>query len=134
MSFKTSLVKIAIKLTPDIVVRWVANFILKGIAELSEFRFDLDTRQAYVQGTLYGESEPIEVWLEDFAIESEGESHRLIIHQARSNRPWLNNLLARIAGKAWNIPAIPQFQDQIELASELFKAESPAEEEIGESD
>jgi hypothetical protein len=125
MSFKSSLVKIAIKLTPDIVVRWAANFILKGIAELSAFRFDLDTRQAYLQGTLYGESEPIEVWLEDFAIESDKESHRLIIHQARSNRPWLNNLFSRIAGKSWNIPATPQFYDQIELAAEVFKTENP---------
>ncbi|MGJ0485486.1 MAG: hypothetical protein ACR65R_13305 [Methylomicrobium sp.] len=130
MSFKTSLVKMAIKLTPDFVVRWVANFILKGIAELSEFHFDLDARQAYLQGTLYGESEPIEVWLEDFAIESDEESHQLIIHRAKSNRPWLNNLLSRIAGKAWKIPAVPQYQGQIELASELFKAESPAQEEI----
>jgi hypothetical protein len=129
MSFKASLVKIAIKLTPDIVVRWAANFILKGIAELSEFHFDLDARTAYLQGTLYGEAEPIEVWLEDFAIVSDEASHRLIIHQARSNRPWLNNLLARIAGKAWNIPAIPQFHDQIELASELFKAQSQEQEE-----
>jgi hypothetical protein len=123
MSFKASLIKLAIKLTPDVVVRWVANFILKGIAELSEFHFDLDARTAYIQGTLYGESEPIEVWLEDFVIESEEDSHRLIIHQARSNRPWLNNLFSRIAGKVWNIPAIPRFHDQIELASELFKPE-----------
>jgi hypothetical protein len=129
MSFKTSLVKMAIKLTPDILVIWIANFILKGIAELSEFNFDLDTRQSYVQATLYGETEPIEVWLEDFAIVSDGASHQLIIHQAKSNKPWLNNLLSRIAGKAWNIPAIPQFQGQIELASELFKAESPQQEE-----
>lgn len=130
MSFKATLLKIAIKLTPDIVVRWVANFILKGIAELSEFHFDLDARTAYLQGTLYGEAELIEVWLEDFAIESDEESHQLIIHQAKSNRPWLNNLLSRIAGKTWKIPAIPQFHDQIELASELFKVESPAQEEI----
>jgi hypothetical protein len=130
MSFKTSLVKMAIKLTPDILVIWIANFILKGIAELSEFNFDLDTRQAYVQATLYGETEPIEVWLEDFAIVSDGASHQLIIHQAKSNKPWLNNLLSRIAGKAWNIPVIPQFQGQIELASELFKAESPLQEEV----
>jgi hypothetical protein len=129
MSFKTALVKMAIKLTPDIVVRWVANYILKGVAELSEFHFDLDARQAYLQGTLYGESEPIEVWLEDFAIVSDDESHQLIIHQAKSNRPWLNNVFSRIAGKAWNIPAIPRFQNQIELASELFKAESPDREE-----
>jgi len=124
MSFKSSLVKLAIKMTPNFLVRWVANFILKGIAELSEFNFDIDARTAYVQATLYGETEPIDIWVHDFGIVSDEASHYLTIHQAQSNKPWLNNLLSRIAGKTWKIPAIPQFQDEIELASELFKTES----------
>lgn len=129
MSFKSSLVKMAIKLAPDILVIWVANIILKGIAELSAFNFDIDTRQAYIKATLAGESEPIEVWLEGFAIVSDEESHQLIIHQAQSNRLWLNNLLSRIAGKAWKIPEIPQIKDQLELASELFKPDATVPEE-----
>lgn len=130
MSFKSSLIKIAIKLTPNFIVIWIANFILKGIAELSEFNFDIDARTAYVQATLYGEAEPIDIWVDDFGIVTDEESHYLTIHQARSDRPWLNNLLSRIAGKTWKIPAIPQFQDDIELVSEVFKIESPAHEEI----
>jgi len=129
MSFKTSLVKIAIELTPNIIVLWIANIILKGIAELSDFIFDLDTRTAYVQLTLFGEVEPIEVSLDGFAIVSDEESHHLIIQQAKSNRPWLNNLFSRIVGKAWKIPAIPQYKAQIEFIAELFKAESPEQEE-----
>ncbi|MGR8980535.1 MAG: hypothetical protein ACU84H_10665 [Gammaproteobacteria bacterium] len=129
MSFKSSLVKIIIKLTPDIIIRWVANIILKGIAELSEFSFDLDTRTAYVQATLYGEAEPIDIWVDGFAIVSDEESHQLIIHQAQSNRPWLNNLLSHVVGKALRIPAIPQYQDQIELVSELLKKDSPEQED-----
>ena len=125
MSFKTSLIKIAIKLTPNILIIWVANIILKGIGELKDFNFDLETRTAYVQIQLLGESETIEVWLEDFAIISNGESYQLIIHQAQSNRIWLNNILARIAGKAWKIPVIPQFAAQIELVAELLKDERP---------
>lgn len=125
MSFKTSLIKIAIKLTPNILIIWVANIILKGIGELKDFNFDLETRTAYVQIQLLGESETIEVWLEDFAIISDGESYQLIIHQAQSNRIWLNNILARIAGKAWKIPVIPQFAAQIELVAELLKDERP---------
>lgn len=130
MSFKSTLVKIVIKLTPNIIVIWVANIILKGIAELSEFNFDLDTRTAYVRTTLYGEAEPIDIWVDGFAIISDEDSHQLIIHQAQSNRPWLNNLLSHIAGKSLNIPAIPQYQDHIELISELLKAENPEQEEI----
>jgi hypothetical protein len=130
MSFKSSLVKTAIKLTPNIMVEWVANFILKDIAKLTDFNFDLETRCLYVQIQLVGESETIEVWLEDFAIISERESHQFIIHQAKSNRVWLHNLLAKISGKNWKIPAIPQLAAHIELVSELLKAENSEQEEI----
>lgn len=129
MSFKTGLIKMAIKWTPNMMIIWVANIILKGIAELVDFNFDLEARTAYVQVQLLGESETIEVWLENFVIVSDEESHKLIIQQAQSNRIWLNNLLSRIAGKAWKIPAIPQFTAEIELISELFKAESPEQED-----
>jgi len=129
MSFKTRLIKMAIKLTPNMMIIWVANIILKGIAELTAFSFDLETRKAYVQIQLVGESETIEVWLEDFAIVSDEGAYQLIIQQAQSNRIWLNNLLSRITGKAWGIPAIPQLTAHLELISELFKAESPEQED-----
>ena len=125
MSFKTSLIKTAIKLTPNMMIVWVANIILKGIAELTAFSFDLEARKVFVQIQLLGEPETIEVWLEDFAVVSDGESHEFIIHQAKSNRLWLNNLLARIAGKAWKIPVVPQLAAHIELIAELFKVETP---------
>jgi len=115
----------AIKLTPNIIVIWVANIILKGIAELADFNFDIDARKAYVQIQLLGESETIEVWLEDFAIISDGESYQLIIQQAQSNRIWLNNLLSRITRKAWKIPVLPQFAAHIALVAELLKDERP---------
>lgn len=129
MSFKTSLVKIAIKLTPNILVIWVFNIILKGIAELSDFIFDIETRTAYVQILLIGEVEPIEVWLDGFAIVNDEESHQFIIQKAQSNRIWLNNLLSRIVGKSWKIPVIPQYKAQIEFVAELLKAESSEQEE-----
>ena len=111
------------------MIMWVANIILKGIAELTDFNFDLEARKVYVQTTLYGETEIIEVWLDGFAIVSDGESQKLIIQQAQSNRPWLNNILARIVGKAWKIPVIPQYQAYIALITELFKAEDSGQEE-----
>ncbi|MGZ5007001.1 MAG: hypothetical protein ACXWFI_03970 [Methylobacter sp.] len=107
----------------------MANIILKDIAELTDFNFDLDTRKAYVQVQLLGESETIEVWLENFAVINDEGSYKVIVEQARSNRLWLNNLLSRIAGKAWKIPPMPQFAAQLELVSELFKAETPVQEE-----
>lgn len=130
MSFKSSLLKIAIQWTPNFLIIWVANTILKGIAELIDLSFDLDIRSAYVQTRLYGEDEIIEIWLDGFAIVSDGEAHRLIIQHAESNRPWLNNLLARIVGKEWKIPVIPELTAQIELISELLNTESPEQEII----
>ena len=84
MSIKSTLVKLVIKLTPNILIIWVSNIILKGIAELTEFSFDLDARKVYVQTRLYGEAETIEVCLEDFAVFNDGDSYRFIIHQAKS--------------------------------------------------
>lgn len=121
MSYKTSLIKLAIKLTPKSVVLWVANKILKDIAELKYFYLDIDTRKSYVEVKLLGESESIEVWLEEFYIVNDQESYSLVIQKARSNKPWLNNLLSRIVGKTWKIPEIPQYKAQIKLISELFE-------------
>jgi hypothetical protein len=125
MSLKTRLVKIAINWTPRMMVLWVANIVLKGIAELTDYRIDLDARKAYVQSTLYGETEVIEIWLDGFAIVSDGETKTFIIEQARSNRPWLDNLLSHFVGKAWKIPVIPQLTAYIELIAELLKSETP---------
>lgn len=125
MSFKTSLVKTAIKWTPDTMVLWVANIVLKDIAELTAFNLDLDARKAYVQTTLHGEAEAIEVWLNGFAVVSDEEANYLIIQQGQSNRPWLNNILAHITGKKWKIPVIPKYSAQIGLIIELLKDESP---------
>lgn len=128
MSFKTSLIKTAIKWTPNMLVSWVANIVLKGIAELSDFSFDLDARKAYVQIQLVGESETIDVWMEGFAVVREEESYKFIIQQAQSNRLWLDNLLSRVVGKAWKIPEIPQLAAQMELIHELLTAETPSRE------
>ncbi len=130
MSFKSSLIKIAIKLTPNALIVWGANFILKGIAELTAFNFDLDARKVYVQTRLYGEADTIEISLEDFAVFNDGESYRFILHHASSDRPWLNNILARVIGKAWKIPEIPHLAAQLEMIAEVFKAKPPALEKI----
>jgi hypothetical protein len=112
----------------------VANFILKDIAELTDFDFDLDARKSYVQVQLNGEAETIEVWLEDFGILDEQGSYRFILKTARSNRVWLNNLLAKISGKAWKIPAIPQLAAHMGLVMELLKAETGEGEQAKEDD
>lgn len=126
MSLKISLIKFVIKLTPNALIIWVANKVMKGFAELQAFNFDIDARKIYSQTLLYGEDVPIEVHLEDFAVFHDGDNYRFIIHHASSNKPWLNNLLARVIGKGWKIPSLPGFSAQLELVAELFKAKPVA--------
>lgn len=134
MSIKSSVIKIVIKLTPNILIIWVANIVLKGIAELLAFNFDIDARKIYVQTRLYGEEGTIEILLEDFAVFNDGDGYRFIIHHANSDRLWLNNLLSRVIGKVWKIPALPRFAEQLDLIAELLKVK-PAilalEQEVG---
>lgn len=123
MSIRSTIIKTVIKLTPSKLIIWVSNFVLKGIAELTEFNFDIDSRKMFVQTRLYGEADTIDVRLDDFAVFNDGEGYRFIIHHASSDRPWLNNLLAKIIGKAIKIPELPQFSAQMELVAEVFKSE-----------
>lgn len=123
MSYTASLIKTAIKLVPIKPILWVANYKLKGIVTLHHLDLDLDARKVYAQAQLFGETEVIDVWIEGFGMLYDEPSHYLLIKQARSNQPWLNNLLARIAGKPWKIPVIPQIAAYMGLAFELFKHE-----------
>lgn len=125
MSYKASLIKLAIKCVPIAPIVWVANIKLKGIAHINALSFDLDTRQAHVQTQLFGEAEPIDVWVDGFGIISDESSYQFIIQQAQSNKPWLNNILALIVGKAWKIPELPQLASHIVLIAELLKSASP---------
>lgn len=138
MSFKSSLlkskllkrtVKVGAKLTPKILVVTVANILLKGIAEFSDIVYDLDKRTAFVNVTLYGEEEPIEVALDGFEIMGDEDNYQFILHKAQSNKPWMNNILSRVVGKAWDIPKIPQYKDEIGFVASLLKAENEDPEE-----
>ena len=120
MSLKSILIKIAIKLTPTIFIIWVSNLILKGIARLLEFEFDLENRKFHVKTQLYGEIDTIDVWVEDFMIKTDGTSYELLILKANSDRLWLTNILALIVGKSWKIPVIPELAPHMTLIAELL--------------
>ena len=126
MSLKANLAKLAIKMTPNMLIKLVANVVLKDIAKLTGFNFDIDTRQLFVQVHLAGESETIDVWLEDFAIITDASSYKFVMQQASSNRVWLDNILSRIVRKEWPIPIPSEMASQFEFVAELFKAEKPA--------
>ena len=129
MSFATSVTKIAINCVPNKLISFVANIVLKDIAEINSFYFDIDTRELYTEVQLVGESETIEVWFEDFTILTENDSYQFIIQRARSNRIWLNNILSRIAGKGWKIPVTAQLEPYIKFVAELLKADKTEQED-----
>ena len=120
MNYKTTIIKLAIKWTPKKIVVWIANFILKGIAQLIDFDLDIDARKVYVHIKLTGEAESIEVWLNDFAIASKDNAYQLLIQDAQSNRIWLTTIFTHIIGRAWNIPVPPQFVGHFKLIAELY--------------
>jgi hypothetical protein len=130
MSVTTNLIKLAINWTPNAMIIWVANIILKGIAELTDFSLDLDSRKIYVQTTLNGETEQIEIWVDGFAVITEEQTKYFILEQGRSNKPWLNTIFSHIVGKPWKIPSLPQYQAYINLIAELLKAEAKEEENL----
>ena len=121
MSYKASIIKLAIKWTPKSLVSWLTNIVLKGIAELQTYSFDLDARTAYVQILLYGESEAIEVALSDFALEHAEGQYQFVLQNAQSNKLWLNNILRHIVGKTWKIPANEQLNPHLAVLAELFQ-------------
>lgn len=136
MSIKTKLlksslfkgiIKLGIKLTPKIFVSGVANVVLKGIAKFSKISFDLNKRTAYVKVTLYGEEEPIEITINGFEISGDAgkDNYQFILHNAESNKPWMTNIFARIAGKSWAIPPIPQYKDEVDFVASLLKVDNP---------
>jgi len=124
MSIKVKLTKIIIKSTPKSLVKWVTNIVLKDVAVLRDYNFDLDARKIYSQIQLVGESEMIEVWFEDFAIVNDQGSYKFVIKQADSNRVWLDNLLSRIENKEWKIPVPPHMSSYVDFAAELINGKS----------
>ena len=115
------------------MVIWVANMILKGIAEMTDFELDLDARKAYVETTLCGEAEAIQVWVEGFAIVTEGETKKFILQHAQSNKSWLNTVFGHVVGKSWKIPELPKYKPYLDLVAELLKAESQQQEAVDEN-
>lgn len=117
-------VKLAVKLTPKILIRGVANIVLKGIAHFSRISFDLNSRTAFVTVTLHGEQEPIEISVDGFEIRGDEQKYQFILHNAKSNKPWMTNIFARLTGKAWDIPDVPKFGDELKLAANLLEAKT----------
>ena len=64
----------------------------------------------------------IDLTLEDFALLQDGDSYKAILNKAESNKPWLNNIMARVTGKAIPVPDVPQLKPHMALVADLLKA------------
>ncbi len=128
MSYKSTLVRFAIKQTPKKMVLWLANKKTKDIAELTDFSFNLEERKLYAQMVLAGEEEAVDLRIEDFTLVAHEESFRISIHQVQSNRPWLDTLLMKfLLDREWKVP-----EKHADLIHELLASEDPEQEESEE--
>lgn len=121
MSIQATLIKVAIKLTPSFIITLGANLILRGIAKLNFFHFDLENRRLSVAVRLLGEPEDIIVNASNFGVVQQGNQYFFILRSAESNKPWLNNLMAHLTHRRWPIPNIPQLAPYMGLINELLE-------------
>jgi hypothetical protein len=129
MSFQAYIIKTAIKWTPESLILWVSNKILKNIAQLQHFHIDMETRQVSVQVQLAGEIDSINVLINEFAIVQTEKGFYFIVRQAESNKLWLTNIFQLILNKKWYLPEIPQIKPYMPLILELV-GEKEAEENV----
>ncbi|MEN9681954.1 MAG: hypothetical protein RLZZ627_1847 [Pseudomonadota bacterium] len=121
MSIQASLIKAAIKMTPTFLITMVANVVLRGIAKLNAFDFDLESRRLRMSVRLLGEPEDIVLHLDNFGVTQRGDQYYFILRSAQSNKPWLNNLMAHVTHQCWPIPRIPQLAPYMGLVNELLE-------------
>jgi len=121
MSYKTSLVKMALNNTPKTMVLWAANKKLKGVAQLRDYSYNSEERKLYTQMLLDGEEEAVDVFLDGFTILVDEGIYKLVFQQVRSSRPWLDVLLNKVLlSREWKIP-----ESKMELVQELFEVDNP---------
>ncbi len=121
MSYKTSLVKMALNNTPKSMVLWAANKKLKGVAQLRDYSYNSEERKLHTQMVLDGEEESVDVFLEGFTILVDEGIYKLVFQQVRSSRSWLDALLNKVLlSREWKIP-----ESKIGLVQELFEVDDP---------
>ena len=121
MSIQATLIKAIIKMTPSFIITLGANLILRGIAKLNFFHFDLDNRRLSVATRLAGEPEDIVLNLSEFGTIRQGNKYYFILRRAESNKLWLRNLMGHITHRRWPIPNIPQLAPYMGLVNELLE-------------
>ncbi|WP_143735840.1 hypothetical protein [Methyloprofundus sedimenti] len=87
------------------MILWAANKKARGVAKLTDFSFNSEERKLYAQMLLSGEQDATNLWIEDFTLITQEKSFLIVIHQAQSNRPWIDTLLRNfVLEREWKIP------------------------------
>jgi len=73
---------------------------------LKDLALDSKAKQITVQIELNGESVPLDVMVERYELEAEGEERFLVIRFIRSSRPWITQLLNDfLVGRRFPLPS-----------------------------
>lgn len=118
MSYKTSLIKVALNKTPSAVIVWLVNKKLKGVAKLTHFNFNSDERKLFVKLKFRGEADSFDICFDDFTLLSDEEPYNLVIARVSASKPWVDALLTRLVlNKRIKIP-----KSNSELIKKLFES------------
>jgi hypothetical protein len=85
----------------------LAYFIRKQLGEDGEVvSVELDTTQktAFIDLKLQGEHENVQVYIDKYSVEVQGERIYVIIEQARVSRKWLQTIVSRLLPYRLSIP------------------------------
>jgi len=105
VSGKAKAGKILDRLTGSASTKYLINQFIKEYGHLTELRINRSAKSITATLLLSGESRPIDIYIEKYAVIKNGSSTRFIIRKAESQKPWLDAILNKLViGRSWLIP------------------------------
>jgi len=88
-------------------IRQGLNMFLKsGYGEITALEFDSKARSLQMQLLLHGEESPIDIAIDHFEAEMDGEDLAVVLTGVRVSRAWMQELVrSRVEGKRFPVPA-----------------------------
>ena len=86
--------------------RAAINSRLRGIGEVTELAIDTKNKTIRARLQLLGETEPLDLHVTEYRLQTGNPGPRITIEHARASREWLNAALQQfVIGKTFPIPA-----------------------------
>lgn len=116
MSFVSKVIKSMDSLTNSGSTKMALNGILENYCELTDLTLNGKDKKIYASVKLKGESSVVNVKIERYKISNKDSNPNIVIHEAKSDKEWLNAILNDfVIGKTFNIP-----KDKFNLVEELL--------------